>query len=259
MDRLAQVRHRPGPGRAHGPRPQRRGGRLPADRGVVPRAEAPQPEERGVPDWPGAQRRHRAGLDARDAAADGDAVRGHRERRQAVAAADRRPGRVARRAGAGGVPAARAARDLRVAREPGLRAPGPRGRRQRAQGDGLQGAARRTSRWRARPARRRCTGAATTGVGGYEAATHAWFVGFAPAGRPRIALAVLVEHGGHGGDVAAPVAMEIVDKLLRAGRARRSRGAPHLGLPRRQQEPRRGAGAGRRAHRSPPPRTAPAP
>jgi penicillin-binding protein 2 len=48
------------------------------------------------------------------------------------------------------------------------------------------------------------------GEGGYEAATHAWFIGFAPAGRPRIALALLVEHGGHGGDVAAPLAMEIV-------------------------------------------------
>jgi penicillin-binding protein 2 len=50
----------------------------------------------------------------------------------------------------------------------------------------------------------------TRGEGGYEAATHAWFIGFAPAGRPRIAFAVLVEHGGHGGDVAAPIATEIV-------------------------------------------------
>src|SRR4029453_16275613 len=38
-------------------------------------------------------------------------------------------------------------------------------------------------------------------AGGYGSGTHAWFVGFAPAGRPRIAFAVLVEHGGHGGDV----------------------------------------------------------
>ncbi len=50
----------------------------------------------------------------------------------------------------------------------------------------------------------------TKGEGGYETATHAWFVGYAPAGRPRIAIALLVEHGGHGGDVAAPLAMEIV-------------------------------------------------
>jgi penicillin-binding protein 2 len=39
---------------------------------------------------------------------------------------------------------------------------------------------------------------------------HAWFAGFAPAGQPRIAFAVLVEHGGFGGEVAAPVATEIV-------------------------------------------------
>jgi membrane peptidoglycan carboxypeptidase len=57
------------------------------------------------------------------------------------------------------------------------------------------------------------TGTAQVGTrteGGYEAGTHAWFIGYAPAGRPRIAFAVMVEHGGHGGDVAAPIAMEIV-------------------------------------------------
>jgi penicillin-binding protein 2 len=69
--------------------------------------------------------------------------------------------------------------------------------------------------------------------GGYEAATHAWFVGFAPAGRPKIALAVLVEHGGHGGDVAAPLAMEIVDKTFETV-FQADREAPHVGLPRRR-------------------------
>jgi penicillin-binding protein 2 len=39
---------------------------------------------------------------------------------------------------------------------------------------------------------------------------HAWFVGFAPTRRPQIAVVVLVEHGGLGGHVAAPVAMEIM-------------------------------------------------
>jgi penicillin-binding protein 2 len=71
------------------------------------------------------------------------------------------------------------------------------------------------------------------GEGGYESATHAWFVGFAPAGRPKIALAVLVEHGGHGGDVAAPPAMEIVDKYFETV-APADRDAPHVGLPRRR-------------------------
>ena len=35
---------------------------------------------------------------------------------------------------------------------------------------------------------------------------HAWFAGFAPADHPQVAFAVLVEHGGFGGEVAAPVA-----------------------------------------------------
>jgi penicillin-binding protein 2 len=48
----------------------------------------------------------------------------------------------------------------------------------------------------------------------YEQIDHAWFAGFAPADRPRIAFAVIVEHGGHGGDVAAPVAMELVEAYL---------------------------------------------
>ena len=39
---------------------------------------------------------------------------------------------------------------------------------------------------------------------------HAWFAGFAPAENPRIAFAVIIEFGGHGGTVAGPVAREIV-------------------------------------------------
>jgi penicillin-binding protein 2 len=69
---------------------------------------------------------------------------------------------------------------------------------------------------------------------GYEVATHAWFVGFAPAGRPRIALAVLVEHGGHGGDVAAPIAMEIVNNYFDTVAPADQKATPHLGLPRRR-------------------------
>jgi penicillin-binding protein 2 len=39
---------------------------------------------------------------------------------------------------------------------------------------------------------------------------HGWFVAFAPAENPRIALAVLVEHAGSGGEGAAPVAHDIL-------------------------------------------------
>jgi penicillin-binding protein 2 len=39
---------------------------------------------------------------------------------------------------------------------------------------------------------------------------HGWFVAFAPTEAPRIALAVLVEHGGSGSEGAAPLAREIL-------------------------------------------------
>jgi len=48
---------------------------------------------------------------------------------------------------------------------------------------------------------------------------HGWFVGFAPADHPRIALAVLVEHGGSGGEAAAPVARQILERFFRTGPA----------------------------------------
>lgn len=44
--------------------------------------------------------------------------------------------------------------------------------------------------------------------------THSWFVGFAPADRPTIAVAVLVEDAGHGGEVAAPIARDMVRAYL---------------------------------------------
>jgi penicillin-binding protein 2 len=43
---------------------------------------------------------------------------------------------------------------------------------------------------------------------------HALFIAFAPADKPRIALAVLVENGGHGGSTAAPIARKVFDYYL---------------------------------------------
>ena len=40
---------------------------------------------------------------------------------------------------------------------------------------------------------------------------HAWFVGFAPYEHAEIAVAVIVEHGGHGGAVAAPIVRKIME------------------------------------------------
>jgi peptidoglycan glycosyltransferase len=40
--------------------------------------------------------------------------------------------------------------------------------------------------------------------------THAWFICMAPADKPQIAMAVLVEEGGVGGTVAAPIARQVL-------------------------------------------------
>jgi len=45
--------------------------------------------------------------------------------------------------------------------------------------------------------------------------THAWFICFAPAQSPRVAVAVLVENGGVGGAAAAPIAKQVMEALLR--------------------------------------------
>ncbi len=43
---------------------------------------------------------------------------------------------------------------------------------------------------------------------------HSWFVAFAPAEAPRIAIAVLVENAGYGATAAAPVARQVMDAYL---------------------------------------------
>jgi penicillin-binding protein 2 len=40
---------------------------------------------------------------------------------------------------------------------------------------------------------------------------HAWFVGYAPVDDPRVAFAVVVEHGGHGGTSAAPIVRQVLE------------------------------------------------
>ena len=53
-----------------------------------------------------------------------------------------------------------------------------------------------------------------------EGMPHSWFAGFAPydgdASR-RIAFAVVVEHGGYGARVAAPVAREVMEAAAQLG------------------------------------------
>ncbi len=45
---------------------------------------------------------------------------------------------------------------------------------------------------------------------------HAWFIAFAPVEKPQIALAVFVEHGGHGGAAAAPIAKRAIEAYMKS-------------------------------------------
>lgn len=44
--------------------------------------------------------------------------------------------------------------------------------------------------------------------------SHAWFIGFAPADNPQVAIAVIIENAGSGGSIAAPIAGMILGKAL---------------------------------------------
>ena len=46
---------------------------------------------------------------------------------------------------------------------------------------------------------------------------HAWFVSYAPADNPEIAVAILVENSGHGGSIAAPIARSLYSKYFAPG------------------------------------------
>ena len=54
------------------------------------------------------------------------------------------------------------------------------------------------------------TGTAESGTG----TSHAWFIAFAPADDPVIAVAVVVEEGGQGSSVAAPIAGDVIRAAL---------------------------------------------
>lgn len=55
----------------------------------------------------------------------------------------------------------------------------------------------------------------------FELRDHAWFVCYAPAKEPEVVISIIVEHGGHGGSAAAPIAKKIMDyyfNILKAGK-----------------------------------------
>ena len=59
----------------------------------------------------------------------------------------------------------------------------------------------------------------------YLSQTHAWFAAFSPSKDPEVAVVVLIEHGGSGPTVAAPLAMQMIREYERASR-RRAPAAP---------------------------------
>ena len=48
----------------------------------------------------------------------------------------------------------------------------------------------------------------------YKERDHAWYIAFGPYKNPRYALTVLVEHGGSGSTVAAPIAKKLFKKII---------------------------------------------
>jgi len=58
---------------------------------------------------------------------------------------------------------------------------------------------------------------------------HAWYIAYAPADKPRIALAVLVENGGFGAQAAAPIARQVFDYYLVG--EKKAGPAPAVGVP----------------------------
>ena len=61
------------------------------------------------------------------------------------------------------------------------------------------------------------TVAGKTGSAEYDStkATHSWFVGFAPADKPEVAICVLVENTGNGNVYSLPVVKQILDTYFR--------------------------------------------
>ena len=49
----------------------------------------------------------------------------------------------------------------------------------------------------------------------YRQEPHAWFAGYAPFDHPKVAISVIVENGGHGGDEAAPIAKLLLEAWQR--------------------------------------------
>ena len=57
------------------------------------------------------------------------------------------------------------------------------------------------------------TGSAEYGTA--ESDSHAWYTGFAPAENPKVAVTIIVEGAGTGGDYAVPIAKRLFDAYFK--------------------------------------------
>ncbi len=48
----------------------------------------------------------------------------------------------------------------------------------------------------------------------YKYRDNGWFIAFAPKDHPQIAIACIIEHGGHGGSAAAPVIHDVMKRYF---------------------------------------------
>ncbi len=67
-----------------------------------------------------------------------------------------------------------------------------------------------------RPKTVRAAGKTGTAQSGQDK-THAWFIGYAPEAKPKVAVVVFLEYGGRGGVAAASLAKSVFDKLAETG------------------------------------------
>ena len=60
------------------------------------------------------------------------------------------------------------------------------------------------------------TAAGKTGSAEYDETnnSHAWFIGYAPAENPKIAVSIIVEKAGTGGTYAVPIAKQLFDEYI---------------------------------------------
>jgi peptidoglycan glycosyltransferase len=69
---------------------------------------------------------------------------------------------------------------------------------------------------RARISGIKVAGKTGTAEAGKSVQTHAWFIAFAPADDPIVAMAIVLENAGVGGRVAAPAAKRVLEAALNA-------------------------------------------